>query len=294
MYIFQISAKRMTDSFIQRHTGETANTSSKPAIDVANSNGMSKSKQTSENGSPAKKSPTTATKASAVSHKSTESPMFSNKIKNTQKQVQPESAKSAAPSKRLVAAAPAYSPRKTRSRAQRDGNVASTSTAANGTQNSTTVEKSVRPRSRLCLKLPQMDGASDKLPSKKKKTTETANKTDNSDSDFAPSPPKRVRPKMTSTHFAQTKPKSKALETVKRIDLRVLSTDDDDEDETRTVRATKITAMDTWVEAYNEKDKKWIVIDPVKNKVDAVDHIRVCNPEIELFSEQIDAIFFLF
>lgn len=130
-----------------------------------------------------------------------------------------------------------------------------------------------------------MDGASDKLPSKSatsSKKAKVASKkshtqgSDSDDSDFAPSPPKRIRAKATSAHFVQPKkPKSKVLEAVKRIDLRVLSTDDDGEDESKMLKTTKITALDTWIEAYDEKDKKWVVIDPVRNKVDAVDHIRV-------------------
>lgn len=33
--------------------------------------------------------------------------------------------------------------------------------------------------------------------------------------------------------------------------------------------------MDFWVECYAEKEKKWIVIDPVEMKVNCEDHIRV-------------------
>lgn len=170
------------------------------------------------------------------------------------------------------------SPRKTRS--QRSAS----SVTADNKEKKELVGKSSRAKRDLSLKVPQMDGASDKLPSKRsaesKKAKEASKssqkKGNDSDSDFAPIPPKRVRSKpLSSSHFAQTeRPKSKVLASLKRIDLKVLS-DDDVHDEIGTQRLSKITLMDTWVEVYNEKDKKWIVIDPVKNKVDAVDHIRV-------------------
>lgn len=267
----------MSDSFIENHTDEAVRNASKPSQ-------ILKSKENPElNQSPKIKSPTvngttqsTHPKAVAVLAKSSDPPLFSKKNRNTT-------------GKASTVTPQTFSPRKTRSRVQRDANPATTSGQVSGELHSKSDKKPGRTKSRMCLKVPQMDGASDKLPSKSgvnsKKAKEAARRSrkkdtdSDSDSDFAPSPPKRAGSKATSsTHFVQTKkPKPKALEAVKRIDLRVLSADEDDSDGRKTSKTTKLTILDTWVEAYNEKDKKWIVIDPVKNKVDAVDHIRVRN-----------------
>lgn len=145
-----------------------------------------------------------------------------------------------------------HSPRKTRSKSARNGEVPQTSKA------------------KTKLKLPQLDGADD-IPQKKKTTARAKAKPQpkyddgsNSDSDFAPSPPKRVRAKITPQ-----KPVNKTLARAKQIDRRVFSTDEEVEEDTSATR------MNFWVEAYAEKEKKWIVIDPVKKKVDCVDHVRV-------------------
>lgn len=277
----QISAARMSDSFVERHTGEVSRNVSKSSETLKSKDkASSKSKQSPEIKSPAingtAQSP--LPKAVTAQAKSTDQPLFSKKNKNSTD----KAAATSATTSQL------FSPRKTRSGLQRDANRATTSAQARKKNLSKPDEKPVRAKSRMCLKVPQMDGASDKLTSKSavktKKPKEAAKKprkrdTDSdSDSDFAPSPPKRAFSKANSSaHFEQTKkPKPKALGTVKRIDLRVLSTDIEDEDERKTPKR-KVTVLDTWVEVYNEKDKKWIVIDPVNNKVDAVDHIRVRN-----------------
>lgn len=143
-----------------------------------------------------------------------------------------------------------HSPRKTRSKTVRNGEATS--------------------NAKTKLKLPQLDGADDIL--KKTKTTVKAkaksrpkhDDSSNSDSDFAPSPPKRVRTKITPQ-----KPVNKALARAKQIDRRVFSTDEEIEEDSSGTR------MNFWIEAYAEKEKKWIVIDPVKKKVDCVDHVRV-------------------
>lgn len=193
------------------------------------------------------------------------SPLFTHKSKNTQDKSQPKQVKAV-----VHAAADELSPRKTRKQRQEE-------TAANAALGNTG-----RTKSRLCLKLPklpQMDGATDKLPATSKKSKaalmkKTPKKASESDSDFEPTPPKRPRPRSTSAHFSETnKPKPRALDKVKRIDLRVLSSDE--EVDPMKVNSSKITTMDTWIETYDEKNKRWIVIDPVRNKVDAVDHIRV-------------------
>lgn len=270
----QVSATRMSDSFVERHTGEKVKISSK-STDVAKSPEKSKTKHSSRTKSSTKSdTQSTLSKAVVPPSKTVETPLFSDKNKNPQDKEQSEAAKVTVPS-----------PRKTRSRVRRDSNAATTSAQVNGDLPKNSMEKSGRSKSRLCLKLPQLDGATDKPPSKKAREPTKKprkNSESDSDSDFAPSPPKRVRPKSVSTHFPQgAKPKLKALENVKRADLRVLSTDDDDDSDAKTQKTTKITAMDTWIEAYNEKDKKWTVIDPVKNKVDAVEHIRVRNSKME-------------
>lgn len=271
----QISAARMSDSFVERHTGEAPRNASKSSETLKSKDKAGpKLKQ-----SPGIKSPSingtaqsALPKAVAVQVKSTDQPLFSKKNKNS--------------TDTSAATSQLFSPRKTRSGLQRDANQATTSAQARKKKLSKSDEKPVRAKSRMCLKVPQMDGASDKVSSKSavksKKPKEAVKKprkkdTDSdSDSDFAPSPPKRAFSKANSSaHFEQTKkPKPKAFGTVKRIDLRVLSTDIEDDDKTKTPKR-KITVLDTWVEVYNEKDKKWVVIDPVNNKVDAVDHIRV-------------------
>lgn len=260
----------MSDSFIERHIGAGPNDPSK-STNVPKSKEKLKPKPSSHNMSP---------KSAAAPPKSTDSPMFSKKNSNGQTKTHPGIKANG------VATSQTISPRKTRSGLKRDATEASTSGQANEKHHSKSGEKSARTKERLCTKVPQMDGASDKLTSKSATSSKKAKVTtmkshtqssdDSDDSDFAPSPPKRIRAKATSAHFVQPKkPKSKVLEAVKRVDLRVLSTDDDDEDVSKTLKTTKITALDTWIEAYNEKDKKWIVIDPVRNKVDAVEHIRV-------------------
>lgn len=271
----------MSDSFVERHTGDKVKISSK-STDVTKSPEKPKSKHSLRTKSSAKSdTQSTPSKAVAPPNETVGTPVFSNKNKNPQDKKQLPAAKVTAPS-----------PRKTRSRMRHESNAATTSAQVNGEHPKKSLEKSGRSKSRLCLKVPQLDGATDTPPSKRadsKKAKGPAkkpskNNESDSDSDFAPSPPKRVRPKSTSAHFPQgAKPKLKALDKVKRVDLRVLSTDDDDDSDMKMQKATKITAMDTWIEAYNEKDKKWIVIDPVKNKVDAVEHIRVRNPEMATF-----------
>lgn len=139
-----------------------------------------------------------------------------------------------------------FSPRKTRS-------VKATNIVATVTSNA-----------RHKLKLPQLDGADDcivaKIYKRKAKTKTKQNESEN-DSDFAPSPPKRIRTKLTPQ-----KPVKKT--STKKTSNVQQSTDDDTE-------ADGTNRMNFWVEAYAEKEKKWIVIDPVNKKVDCVDHIRV-------------------
>lgn len=157
----------------------------------------------------------------------------------------------------------AFSPRKTRSKASKIADVAATTKA------------------KTKLKLPQLDGAhDDDQPTKKRAKAKASAKSravinvkdsGSDDSDFAPTPQKRVRAKITPQ-----KPVNKALVKAKQHDRRVFSTDDENDADVNTVK------MNFWVEAYAEKEKKWIVIDPVKRKVDCVDHVRVS--EINTFN----------
>lgn len=172
----------------------------------------------------------------------TSSSLLLKKNKNVQRAIQSESC------------IDMYSPRKTRSQRRR------------------AIEK---------LKMPQFDGVDDSAETKNtrsKRSLRSKPVREDSDSDFAPPPPKVKAPKsrksIKSPYFAENdKPKSKLLDKVKRVDLRVLSTDEEDADVIS--NTNKETTIDAWIEVFNEKDKKWIIIDPVKNKIDATDHVRV-------------------
>lgn len=157
-----------------------------------------------------------------------------------------------------------FSPRKTRSRASKIAVVAA------------------QTKAKSKLKLPQLDGAhddnlKDKKRAKAKLSAKSRAKHDDSgsDSDFAPAPQKRIRAKITPQ-----KPIHKALTKTKQIDCRVFSTDDENDADANTIK------MNFWVEAYAEKEKKWIVIDPVKRKADCIDHVRVrCNRHFYIYSK---------
>lgn len=150
----------------------------------------------------------------------------------------------------------AFSPRKTRSKASQS-NVVTNHT----------------PKAKLKIKLPQLDGADDTATKKKTKTKAKArSKQEDSseDSDFEPTPPKRIRAKTTPP-----KPVNKLLSKAKQVDRRVFSTDEETEDDKNTIR------MNFWVEAYAEKEKKWVAIDPVKKKIDCVDFVKVSRISIK-------------
>lgn len=76
---------------------------------------------------------------------------------------------------------------------------------------------------------------------------------------------------------------------VKRIDKRVLSTDDDERDTNVVVSNKK--KSDYWIEVFCEEDEKWVTIDAIKGKVDCVDDIRVSFLAFLPFSK---LIFFFF
>lgn len=138
------------------------------------------------------------------------------------------------------------------------------------------------------LKLPQLDGANDiddkKSKSKAKAKSRPKPKDDlNSDSDFEPTPQKRIRPKVTPS-----KPVNKLVARAKKIDQRVFSTDEETDVEANTNK------MNFWVEAYAEKEKKWITIDPVKKKVDSVDHVRVSHLVLQIECHNVKHILWYF
>lgn len=116
-------------------------------------------------------------------------------------------------------------------------------------------------------KPPQLDGGTNdsKSTSKRakpnlkrlqKKSTSTS---DDDGIDFKPSPPKNIKKDV----FAH----------LKRIDRRVLSTDNDDEPGDG--GGKKAVSMDFWVEVYCESDEKWIVINLFRLKFNCIDDIRV-------------------
>lgn len=146
-----------------------------------------------------------------------------------------------------------FSPRKTRSKTVKNKNE--------------TIVNHLKDKTKI--KLSQLDGAHDEISrrTKSKTNAKSHSKPDdssNSDSDFEPSPPKRIR-----TRQIPHKPENKALSKAKQIDRRVFSTDGEIETDSNKNH------ISFWVEAYAEKEKKWMVIEPIKNKVDCVDHIRV-------------------
>lgn len=138
----------------------------------------------------------------------------------------------------------------------------------------------LKAKAKAKLKLPQLDGANDindkKSKAKIKAKSRPKPKGDsNSDSDFEPVPQKRVRPKVTPPKLV-----NKHLARAKKIDNRVFSTDEEnDADADADANTIK---MNFWVEAYAEKEKRWITIDPVKKKVDSVDYVRVSHFVLEI------------
>lgn len=136
--------------------------------------------------------------------------------------------------------------------------------------------KTRRQAAKLNLKLPQLDGAGDISKKGTKRTNAKSQKiVDDSDessddSDFQPSPPKRIRSKLPTKKVDNRQKSNTKANTSRKIDRRVFSDEDDPEQDVPNTER-----MDFWVEAYAEKEKKWIPIDPVKKKIDCIDHVRV-------------------
>lgn len=135
----------------------------------------------------------------------------------------------------------------------------------------TSATRNRRGTAKTKLKLPQLDGAHDidekkgKAKAKAKPRPKPKQDDSNSDSDFESVPQKIVRPKVAAVKVTK---KTVPVKT-KKLDNRVFSTDDENDTDTNTIK------MNFWVEAYAEKEKKWIAIDPVKKKVDCIDYVRV-------------------
>lgn len=89
-----------------------------------------------------------------------------------------------------------------------------------------------------------------------------------SDSDFASTPKKKLN---SSSSATTEKPLPKAVEKLKkRIDRRVLSTDDESLEP-----PVKLDDMNYWIEVYSEADRKWICVDLFKLKVNCLDKLKV-------------------
>lgn len=180
-----------------------------------------------------------------------------------------------------------FSPMKTRSHRNIEKNINAKAEVDKKQSNKgkTQVSDAASAAKKVKFKVPQIDGANNDEPRKAAKPKRSAKASsskknvvdaDSSDSDFAPSPPKRIKSKPNETkskHFAKKgKRRSSSLDKSKRqavIDKRVFSTDDENDEKSNTE------ALDFWVEAYSEKEKKWITIDPTKKKVGVIDHVRV-------------------
>lgn len=152
----------------------------------------------------------------------------------------------------------------------------------NANQNNSADIKSKR--SKTIPSIPQLDGGGD-IKKKSSRTTKkpvkpsTSLDEDDSDSDFAPSsrvkrptPVQNLRKKsrnMLSTSVS-------LLERVKPIDRRVLSTDDEDnENSIGKANIAHEKATNFWPEVYCEKEQKWIAVDLLKAKVNAAQNISV-------------------
>lgn len=134
------------------------------------------------------------------------------------------------------------------------------------------------------LTIPQLDGAHDDIKktsssrtTRKNKESKRRGSDENSDSDFEPSSSeKKKRPTPVQNLKIKSKKSSNPLDRVKRIDRRVFSTDEEDnENAAMNTSISNKKAMNFWPEVYCEKEKKWIAVDLVKAKVNAVQNISV-------------------
>lgn len=128
------------------------------------------------------------------------------------------------------------------------------------------------------LNIPQMDGAHDDVKkrgsSAKRKIRESKRRKcdENSDSDFEPNSTEKINRPINFNKIKKTS--SNPLDRVKHIDRRVFSTDEED-NEISGVNVVNKSAMNFWPEVYCEKEQKWITVDLLKAKVNAVQSISV-------------------
>lgn len=158
-----------------------------------------------------------------------------------------------------------FSPKKTRSRTK-------ALSGSDGPATSSASSQSKPTRNKKESSIPQFDGAND-VP-KKSSTKKTRRRKDDSDSDFEPN---EARPTRTTAEIRPPKKnlKSTLLDRVKHIDRRVLSTDDEGNDDSSASNIAITRATHFWPEIYCEKEQKWIAVDLLKAKVDAVETITV-------------------
>lgn len=169
-----------------------------------------------------------------------------------------------------------------------------------------------RSRAKAQFKVPQMDGADDTNPKADKKlnlrklTGRTAktkanaavsaqkpstsakdfDDISNSDSDFAPTPPKRIkRPLIQSKSSSNKKATNKALNQSKPRNCGVMSDIDEDSP------VPPPNGINYWVEVFCEEEEKWVAMNIFKLKVDNIDSVRVsilCSYYLIDFNNQLE------
>lgn len=150
------------------------------------------------------------------------------------------------------------------------------------------------PKKRITRRLaaasvPQLDGADDSdsncVPVKKPKLTKKPDTTKSSTSSG------RAR-KISDEEFehipqkAFKKPENRTVNQLKTIDRRVFSSTDDDVssiDSPKSKKSGRKKIVNFWVEAYCEKENKWLTIDVYRGKVDCVEKVKVSKMNCILF-----------
>lgn len=118
---------------------------------------------------------------------------------------------------------------------------------------------------------PQLDGATSESPKSNKRNTKPNLKrlkkksVKDDEDDSEPS---------TSKKKFKVQADNDVIQKLKRIDRRVLSTDNEDIDDNSS-NNKKLPSMDFWVEVYCEADEKWMPINLFKLKFNCIEEIRV-------------------
>lgn len=95
---------------------------------------------------------------------------------------------------------------------------------------------------------------------------------DESDSDYAPEVDAVKRRKSDEDFDMKTKKKiTTKVNQLKKIDKRVLSTDDDEFED----KKSKKEGNDTWLEVFVEEEEKWVSVDVTKKQVHCVQELHV-------------------